>query len=89
VNATRGVPEPSPSIGESAFIGLGAVIIGGVVIGDGAYVAAGSVVTKDASPGRLYMGAPARECGPAPNAFAGDEGRTLRAMTNVVSEMSS
>ena len=39
----------STSIGKDVWIGHRAIILGGVTIGDGAIVAAGSVVTKDHS----------------------------------------
>lgn len=42
-------------------IGTNATIMGGVTIGDGAMVGAGSVVTKDVPPGAMVVGNPARE----------------------------
>ena len=39
--------EPSPVIKDNAVVGLGAVIVGGIVIGENAYVAANATVTKD------------------------------------------
>lgn len=47
-------------IGVGVWIGANAVILGGVTIGDGAVVAAGSVVTKDVEPGAVVAGVPAR-----------------------------
>lgn len=43
-----------------ASIGSGAVILGGVTIGEGAIVGAGSVVTKDVPPHTIVAGNPAR-----------------------------
>ena len=43
-----------------ASIGSGAVILGGVTIGEGALVGAGAVVTKDVAAGAVVVGNPAR-----------------------------
>jgi UDP-2-acetamido-3-amino-2,3-dideoxy-glucuronate N-acetyltransferase len=43
-----------------ASIGSGAVILGGVRIGEGALVGAGAVVTRDVAPGEVVTGVPAR-----------------------------
>lgn len=47
-------------IGSDVWIGHGAIIMGGVEIGDGAVIAAGSVVTKDVPPCVIVGGNPAR-----------------------------
>jgi acetyltransferase-like isoleucine patch superfamily enzyme len=70
VDATPGVPELAPTIEASAFVGMGATIIGPITVGEGAYVAAGAVVTRDVPAGHLFKGVPARDCGIAPAAFA-------------------
>ena len=46
-----------------ASIGSGAVILGGVTIGEGALVGAGAVVTKDVAAGAVVVGNPARPRG--------------------------
>ncbi len=51
--------EPAPIIKDYAAVGFGAIIIGGVRIGEGAYVAAESVVTKDVEANDLVAGNPA------------------------------
>ena len=51
-----------------ASIGANATVLGGVEIGAGAMVGAGSVVTKSVPAGELWVGNPARRCGPAPRA---------------------
>lgn len=47
-------------IGEKVWIGANAVILKGVTIGDGAIVAAGSIVTKDIPAHTLVGGCPAK-----------------------------
>lgn len=47
-------------IGRDCWIGMRAIIISGVRIGDGAVVAAGSVVTKDVAAYDIVGGVPAR-----------------------------
>lgn len=51
---TDGVAAPSPVIRDRAVVGEGSLIIGGVEIGVGAYVAAGTTVKSDVPPGHLY-----------------------------------
>ena len=47
-------------IGRSAWIGVGAIILPGVTIGENAVVAAGAVVTKDVAPNTIVGGSPAK-----------------------------
>jgi acetyltransferase-like isoleucine patch superfamily enzyme len=47
-------------IGEDVWIGANCVIVPGVEIGDGAVIAAGSVVTKHVAPFTIVGGVPAR-----------------------------
>ncbi|PWC81058.1 hypothetical protein TSH58_00215 [Azospirillum sp. TSH58] len=47
-------------IGSDVWIGRRAMIMGGVTIGDGAIIAANSVVTKDVPPFAIVGGCPAR-----------------------------
>jgi acetyltransferase-like isoleucine patch superfamily enzyme len=46
-------------IGQGAWVGARSVVLPGVSIGDGAVVAAGSMVTKDVPPNVLVGGVPA------------------------------
>ena len=48
-------------IGDSSFIGLGARINPGIVIGPRAVVGSGAVVVKDVRAGATVTGVPARE----------------------------
>lgn len=50
----------SPIIRRFAVIGLSAVLLPGVEIGEGAFVAGGAVVTKDVPPWTMVAGVPAR-----------------------------
>ena len=56
----------SPIIRRFAVIGLSASLIPGVEIGEGAFVAAGALVTKDVSPWTMVAGVPARHFGHIP-----------------------
>jgi acetyltransferase-like isoleucine patch superfamily enzyme len=47
-------------IGNHVWIGARAVILKGVTVGDGAVIAAGSVVTQDVAPATMVAGVPAR-----------------------------
>ena len=58
--ATTGGPV---AIGDRACIFTRALILPGVAIGEGAVVAAGSVVTRDVPPYAIVAGAPARKIG--------------------------
>ena len=50
-------------VGSNVFIGLNAIILPGVYIGDWSIVAAGAVVTKNVLPGTIVAGVPAKEIG--------------------------
>ena len=47
-------------IGNDVWVGHGAIVMAGVSIGDGAIIAAGSVVTKDVAPCTIVGGNPAK-----------------------------
>lgn len=47
-------------VGDNVWIGAGAVLLGGVRVGDRAVVAAGAVVTRDVAAGGVVGGVPAR-----------------------------
>lgn len=61
--STRGIEDwklVRTHIGKRASIGSGAVILGGVTIGDNALIGAGAVVTKDVPANTVVAGVPAR-----------------------------
>lgn len=47
-------------INDDVWIGFGTIVMHGVTIGEGAIVAAGSIITKDVLPYSIVGGAPAR-----------------------------
>jgi UDP-3-O-[3-hydroxymyristoyl] glucosamine N-acyltransferase len=51
-----GSEEPSPIIGDGAFVGWRALVVGGVNVGKSAYVCAGALVTKDVPAGYIASG---------------------------------
>lgn len=53
------VPQPV-RIERGAFLGIGAVVLMGVTVGEHAFVGAGAVVTKDVPPRTVVVGNPAR-----------------------------
>lgn len=56
-----GLEKASPIvIGNNVWIGAHAAVMPGVIIGEGAVIGAGSVVTKDIPPNTLAMGVPAQ-----------------------------
>jgi acetyltransferase-like isoleucine patch superfamily enzyme len=48
--------EPAPVVEDGAFVGWGALIVGGVNIGAGSYVCAGALVTRDVPAGHIASG---------------------------------
>lgn len=56
-SANKGVP----SLGDNVNIGVHAIIIGNVHIGNGCVIGAGAVVTKSTEPNGVYAGIPARK----------------------------
>jgi acetyltransferase-like isoleucine patch superfamily enzyme len=55
-----GVQKSAPVIGNDVWIGMNSIILRGVRIGDGAVIAAGSVVTRDVESYSVVGGVPAR-----------------------------
>ncbi len=53
-------PLVAPVIKKGATIGGNATILPGITVGQGAFVAAGAIVTKDVPPWHMAIGAPAR-----------------------------
>jgi acetyltransferase-like isoleucine patch superfamily enzyme len=47
----------APIIDSDVIVGFGAVLIGGIKIGQGAYIGAGAVVTQDVPVGAIVVGA--------------------------------
>lgn len=68
----RGLIDPSEAgggpivIGEDVWLCMGVLVLGGVSIGEGAVVAANSVVTRDVPPMTIVAGCPARIVGTVP-----------------------
>ena len=56
----KSTPNRITTIGNDVWIGSNSVVLGGVSIGDGAVVGAGSVVTRNVPPYAIVAGNPAR-----------------------------
>lgn len=52
--------KPAPTLGNDVWIGVNAIVLEGVSIGDGAVIAAGAVVTRDVAPYAVVGGVPAK-----------------------------
>lgn len=57
----KGKEENPVIIGNDVWVGYGSIIMSGVKIGDGAIIAAGSVVVKDVEPYTIFGGVPAKK----------------------------
>lgn len=55
------IPSKRTLIGHDVWIGEKAIVLDGVIIGTGAIIAAGSVVTKDVAPYAIVGGVPAKQ----------------------------
>ena len=53
--------EKKITIGNDVWIGHGVIVVGNITIGNGAILAAGSVVTKNVAPYAVVAGVPAKE----------------------------
>ncbi len=60
VDSTEVKPFRKVKVGNDVWIGTRAMIMGGITIGDGAVIGAGSIVTKDVPPYAIVAGVPAR-----------------------------
>lgn len=59
-NAGEAIDRGPTVIGNDVWIGLGAVVLSGVRVGDGAVIGAATVVTRDVPPYAVVVGNPAR-----------------------------
>lgn len=60
LNGNTNVPAKPIHIGKRTFIGGHSIVLKGVTIGDGAVIAAGSVVTKNVPANEIWGGNPAK-----------------------------
>ena len=58
--AGRGERRGAPTLGDRVYVGVNAVVIGRISIGDDAVIGAGAVVTKSVPPRAVVVGNPAR-----------------------------
>ena len=55
-----GKDKKRPTLGKNVMVGAGAVILGGVILGDNAKIGANAVVTSDIPEGKTAVGIPAK-----------------------------
>lgn len=60
IRMSDGAQGPSPIIEDDVEVGANSVILGGITIGQGAKIGAGSVVVKNVPPNAVVVGNPAR-----------------------------
>ena len=60
---SKGVKErlKGPDIKQDAIVGANTTILPSIIVGERCIIGAGSVVTKDLKPGKVYVGNPAKE----------------------------
>ena len=74
-NVTIGeVNKKAPVIGDRCLIGAGAVVVGGVTIGNDVKIGAGAVVSTDIPDGCTVVSQPARIIGPTKTEEAKEDG---------------
>ena len=77
IGNSKGLLDGVPVIGSHVMIGVGAVIMGPIAIGDGCIIGANAVVTRDVPPYHMAVGNPAqlKPCDPEliRHLFLGDE----------------
>ena len=49
-----------PTVGDKVVLGTGAILLGAIIVGDGAKIGAGSVVVQSVPPGATVVGVPGR-----------------------------
>jgi acetyltransferase-like isoleucine patch superfamily enzyme len=73
----RAVTRPGVRIEDFAFVGANAVVLPGVIVGEGAVLAAGALATLDVEPWTIHVGAPARALRTRPAAELLERARRL------------
>ena len=68
-----GTDKHRTRIGARAFVGCDTMLIAPVSVGDGAFTAAGAVVTRDVAAGTRVAGVPARPLPPKDGGGDGEE----------------
>jgi chloramphenicol O-acetyltransferase type B len=71
------VGKGDTTIGDGVWIGMRAMVMPGVTIGEGAIIASGAIVTKDVAPYTIVAGNPAK---PIKSRFAEETTKTLLAL---------
>lgn len=62
-----------PKISDNVLIGACATVLGNICVGEGAQIAAGSLVLKPVTPHTMVAGSPAKVVGHVTGVWSGDE----------------
>lgn len=65
-NSDQNIKTSPVTIGDDVWVGMNATVLKGVTIGEGAIIAAGSLVTRDVLPMEIVAGIPAKKVGNVP-----------------------
>lgn len=68
INVSDSIEVP-PRINDQCFIGKNAIVIGGITIANGSFIASGAILTQNTTPNKMYIGIPAKEAGNAPKSY--------------------
>jgi serine O-acetyltransferase len=70
--------ELPPTLGDRVVVGVGAVVLGNITIGDDSFIGANAVANRDVAPGTRVAGVPARRLTARRTAESGHSSKPVR-----------